>query len=138
MPKTSRAGHAKKSELPGTIARSDAKAQRTFAKAHDAAAEEYGEGERAHRVAYAALKHTHEKVGDHWEPKAAAGPSDAKAAGDRSTKARTAEGVDANASKSHLYDVAKRLDVHGRSRMTKEQLVDAIRKENGRRTRRAS
>jgi len=52
MPKTGRKGTAKKSELPETIKRSDAKAQRTFAKAHDSAAEEYGEGERAHRVAY--------------------------------------------------------------------------------------
>lgn len=138
MPKTTRSGAAKKSELPATLARSDAKAQRTFAKAHDAAAEEYGEGERAHRVAYAALKHTHEKVGDHWEPKARPGPSDARAAGRRSTPADTAGGVDANASKSHLYELAKRLDVSGRSRMTKQQLVAAIQKENGRRTRRAS
>lgn len=138
MPKTTRAGEAKTSELPGTIARSGAKAQRTFAKAHDAAAEEYGEGERAHRVAYAALKHTHEKVGDHWEPKESPGPSDRKAAGGRTTRARTAEGVDANASKSHLYDVATRLEIAGRSRMTKDQLVDAIRKENARRTRRAT
>lgn len=69
MPQTTRKGEAKKSELPDTIKRSDAKAQRTFAKAHDSAVEEYGEGQRAHRVAYAALKHTHEKVGDHWEPK---------------------------------------------------------------------
>lgn len=138
MPKTTRTGQARRSELPGTIARSGAKAQRTFAKAHDAAAAEYGEGERAHRVAYAALKHTHEKVGDHWEPKAAPGPSDAKAVGGRASSARTAGGVDAHASKSHLYDVAKRLDVRGRSRMSKDQLVDAIRKENDRRTRRAS
>ena len=138
MPKTTRDGEAKKSELPSTLARSGAKAQRTFAKAHDAAAEEYGEGERAHRVAYSALKHTHEKVGDHWEPKEAAGPSDRRAAGGRGTKAPTAGGVDANASKAHLYDVAKRLDVPGRSRMTKAQLVEAIGKENARRTRRAS
>ena len=138
MPKTTRDGKAKKSELPSTLARSGAKAQRTFAKAHDAAAQEYGEGERAHRVAYSALKHTHEKVGDHWEPKEAAGPSDRRAAGGRGTKAPTAGGVDANASKAHLYDVAKRLDVPGRSRMTKAQLVEAIGKENARRTRRAS
>ncbi len=138
MPKTTRDGKTKKSELPSTLVRSDAKAQRTFAKAHDAAADEYGEGERAHRVAYAALKHTHEKVGDHWEPKAKAGPSDDRAAGGRSTSAGTAGGVDARAAKSHLYEVAKRLDVRGRSRMTKGELVDAIRKENDRRTRRAS
>lgn len=69
MPKTTKRGDAKKSELPSTLRRSEAKAQRTFAKAHDAAAKEYGEGDRAHRVAYAALKHSFEKVGDHWEPK---------------------------------------------------------------------
>lgn len=138
MPKMTRSGKAKQSELPGTVARSGAKAQRTFAKAHDAAAEQYGEGERAHRVTYAALKHTHEKVGDHWEPKAANGPSDARAAGGRRSRARTAGGVDANASKAHLYDVASRLKIRGRSRMTKPQLVAAIQKENDRRTRRAS
>ena len=60
MPKTGRGGQAKKSELPGTLQRSSAKAQRTFAKAHDAAVDEYGEGERAHRVAYSALKHSFE------------------------------------------------------------------------------
>ena len=46
-----RSGSAKKSELPSTLKKSDAKAQRTFAKAHDSAVKEYGEGERAHRVA---------------------------------------------------------------------------------------
>ena len=56
--------------------KSPAKAQRTFAKVHDAAAEQYGEGERAYRVAYDALKHSFEKVGDHWEAKAEKGPSD--------------------------------------------------------------
>ncbi|TYK53148.1 ChaB family protein [Actinomadura decatromicini] len=136
MPKSTRTGKAKKSELPDTIKRSDAKAQRTFAKAHDSAAEEYGEGERAHRVAYSALKHTHEKVGDHWEPKekGAKGPSDAQAEGGRNTRRKTAGGVDANASKKHLYDVAKRLDVPGRSTMSKDELVKAIEKANKRKT----
>ena len=50
MPKTTRTGSAKKSELPSTLKKSDAKAQRTFAKAHDSAVKEYGEGERAHRL----------------------------------------------------------------------------------------
>lgn len=56
-------------ELPSTLERSSPEAQRTWIKAHDSAVEQYGEGERAHRVAYGALKHTHEKVGDHWERK---------------------------------------------------------------------
>jgi hypothetical protein len=45
--------------------------------------------------------------------------------------------VDANASKAHLYDVATELDIAGRSRMTKTELVEAIEKENDRRSRRA-
>ncbi|GAA2632061.1 ChaB family protein [Actinomadura fulvescens] len=136
MPKTTSKGQAKKEELPDTLKRSDAKAQRTYAKAHDSAVKEYGEGQRAHRVAYAALKHTHEKVGDHWEPKAGGGkgPSDKQAEGGRRTSRKTAGGVDANASKQHLYDVAKRLDVSGRSSMSKQELVKAIEKANNRDT----
>jgi len=137
MPMTDKKGKVKKRELPSTVARSGKKAQRTFAKAHDAAADEYGEGERAYRVAYSALKHTHEKIGDRWErkDKGAKGPSDAKAAGGRQTKAATSGGVDANSSKAHLYDVAKRLDIAGRSSMSKGELVDAIQKANDGKTR---
>ena len=110
-----------------------AKAQRTFAKAHDSAAEQYGEGERAHRVAYDALKHSFEKVGDHWEPKSQKGPSDSRArSGGPNPKGRSAEGVDANASKKHLVEVARRLDISGRSTMSKGELVSAIKKANRR------
>lgn len=132
MPKTTKSGKAKQSELPSTLQRSPKKAQRTFAKAHDSAAESYGEGERAHRTAYSAVKRSFEKIGDHWEPKGGKGPSDKKAAGGRRSKAETKGGVDANASKKHLYDVAKRLDVPGRSSMSKADLVDAIAKANRR------
>jgi cation transport regulator ChaB len=133
MPKTTKTGSAKKSELPSTLQKSDAKAQRTFAKAHDAAVKEYGEGQRAHRVAYSALKHSYEKVGDHWEAKAEKGPSDSRArSGGPNPKGDTAEGVDANASKQHLMDIARRLDVSGRSSMSKQQLVSAIKKANRR------
>ena len=135
MPKTTKTGQPKKQELPETLLRSPAKAQRTFAKAHDSAVEEYGEGERAHRVAYAALKHSFEKVGDHWGPKAEKGPSGARArSGGPQAAGRTAEGVDANASRRHLYDIARKLDIHGRSTMNKGELVDAIEKENRRRS----
>ncbi|MDP4502860.1 ChaB family protein [Nonomuraea turcica] len=114
-------------ELPTTIRRSPKKAQNTWIKAHDNAVEQYGEGRRAHMTAFAALKHSFEKVGDHWEPKSKKGPSD-KGATDRS--GRTAEGVDANASKEHLQDVAARLGVRVRSKMTKQELVGAIKKAN--------
>jgi hypothetical protein len=52
-----------------------------------AAVQEYGEGERAHRTAYGALKHAFEKVGDHWEPKEGGrkGPSDPQSAAPRNT-----------------------------------------------------
>lgn len=135
MPKTTASGAAKKSELPSTLKKSDAKAQRTFAKAHDSAAEAYGEGQRAHRVAYSALKHSYEKVGDHWEAKDTKGPSDSRArSGGPNAKGETAEGVDANASKKHLLEVARRLDISGRSTMNKGELVSAIEKANRRET----
>ena len=125
-------------ELPSTLKRSPKKAQETWAKTHDSAVETYGEGERAHRTAFSSLKHSFEKVGDHWEPKKKKGPSDAQAAQGAGTKPKkTAGGVDANASKAHLMDVAKKLDISGRSRMSKDELVEAIRKANARSTRAA-
>jgi cation transport regulator ChaB len=129
-----------KEELPATLQRSPEKAQETWSKTHDSAVETYGEGERAHRTAFSSLKHSYEKVGDHWEPKEQKGPSDSQAArsGRSARKARpTAGGVDANASKAHLMDVARKLDVRGRSRMTKDELVEAIGKANNRESARA-
>jgi cation transport regulator ChaB len=129
-----------KDELPSTLKRSPKKAQETWSKTHDSAVEEYGEGERAHRTAFASLKHGFEKVGDHWEPKDEKGPSDSQASkGGSSARSggRTAGGVDANASKSHLMDVAKRLDINGRSSMNKDQLVEAIQRANARDTRKS-
>ena len=129
-----------KDDLPSTLERSPEKAQRTWVKTHDSAVEEYGEGERAHRTAFAAVKHSFEKVGDHWEAKDEKGPSDDQAArsgGSARSGGKTAEGVDANATKAHLMDVAKRLDVTGRSRMTKAELVEAIKKANRKETRKS-
>jgi cation transport regulator ChaB len=125
-------------ELPDTIRRSPRKAQDTWIKAHDSAVETYGEGRRAHQTAFSALKHSFEKVGDRWQPKQGKGPSDkqaARGAGQRATS--TAGGVDANASKEHLQEVAKKLDISGRSRMTKPELVNAIQRANQRSTRKA-
>ncbi len=124
-------------ELPSTLERSEPHAQEIWGKTHDSAVETYGEGERAHRTAFASLKHSYEKVGDHWESKEQKGPSDAQAARGGAAARRggqTARGVDANASKKHLYDLAKRLDVPGRSRMSRDELVEAIGKANDRAT----
>jgi cation transport regulator ChaB len=129
MPKTTPSGKAKKSELPDTLKRSPAKAQRTFAKAHDQAVEQYGEGERAHRVAYAAVKHSFEKVGDHWEPKERKGPSDPRAKNPRAreNKGKSYGGVDVEGhTKEELYERAAKLDIGGRSKMSKGELAEAI------------
>ena len=131
MPKTTRSGQPKPDEIPSTLRRSPKKAQRTFAKTYDSAIETYdGDESRAARTAFAAVKHSYEKVGDHWEPKDEQGPSDG-GPGDN------AGGVDANASKKHLYEMAQRLEVPGRSKMDKDELVEAIDKANRRETARA-
>ena len=138
MPKTNKDGSAKKAELPSTLERSPDKAQRTYAHTYDAAIEQYdGDEERAQRTAFASLKHTHEKVGDHWEPKDSPGPSDERAERTGRSGGETAGGVDANATKAHLLDLARRLDVKGRSRMTKDELVEALQKANDKASREA-
>jgi cation transport regulator ChaB len=123
----------RKTDIPGTLQRSPAKAQRTYEKAHDSAVETYGEGERAHRTAFAAVKHSFEKVGDHWEQKDHRGPSDPQAArggaSARRSPAKTFGGIDVlGHSKQELYERARSLGVRGASKMTKEQLGEAIAK----------
>ncbi|ADJ48299.1 hypothetical protein AMES_6474 [Amycolatopsis mediterranei S699] len=125
-------------DLPSTLLRSPRKAQDTWVAAHDSALETYGRGRRAQQTAYAALKHSFEKVGDHWEPKQRRGPSDDQAAGGAEQRERpTRGGVDARAGKAHLYERAKQLGVPGRSRMSKEELVAALEKASRRETARA-
>ena len=131
MPKTTKEGRAKQSELPATLKRSGPKAQRTFAKTHDAAVEQYGEGERAHRTAMASLKHTHEKRGGRWVPKKRPGPSDPRSRKTTAQKRRgegeTFGGVDVEQNTKHeLYERARRLGVEGRSKMSKRELARAI------------
>jgi cation transport regulator ChaB len=131
MPKMASRDRIRRSELPETLKRSGSKAQRTFAKAHDAAAEQYGEGERAHRTAMAALKRTHEKRGDRWVEKRKPGPSDPRSRKTTAQKRRgegeTFGGVDVEQnSKQQLYERARRLDVAGRSKMSKRELARAI------------
>jgi len=123
----------RKRELPSTLKRSPDKAQRTFIKTHDSAVKSYGEGERAHRTAIAAVKHSFEKRGDRWVPKKKKGPSDPRAerptAEAREGRGETFGGVDAYGnSRRDLYARARELDIPGRSSMTKEELARAIAK----------
>jgi cation transport regulator ChaB len=118
-------------EIPDTLKRSPDEAQRTWKKTHDSAVETYGEGERAHRTAFSALKHSYEKVGDHWEPKKRKGPSDPRAEEGvddaREGAGETFGGVDYYGhTKQELADRAKELGVKGVSRMTKADLARAI------------
>jgi cation transport regulator ChaB len=123
-----------KERLPATLKRSPAKAQATYMHTLESAEQDHGDGEAAHRIAFASLKHSFEKVGDHWEPKDEPGPSDdqdAKTGVEARTRpVKTAGGVNARATKSHLLDVATRLQVRGRWAMTKAELVAAIDKAN--------
>jgi hypothetical protein len=117
--------------MPSTIKRSPPKAQRTWAKTHDNAVREYGEGERAHRTAFAALKHSFEKQGDRWIAKKRKGPSDPRARqggrAAREGRGETFGGVDYYGhSRDELYARAKKLGVSGRSSMTKKELAKAI------------
>jgi cation transport regulator ChaB len=90
MPRTS-TGTRDRAEIPSTIERSDAHAQRLWKKAHDSAVGTYGEGGRAHRVAFAALKHEYEKRGDRWVRKAHKGPSDPQAARGPTTRRKSTD-----------------------------------------------
>jgi cation transport regulator ChaB len=128
----------KKGDLPGTIQRSDQHAQHIYAKTHDSAVETYGEGERAHRTALAALKHSYKKEGDRWVAKDKKGPSDPQAARGANSKPsavtrarKTAGGREVPLDewpKQDLYLRAQQLDVKGRSSMSKGELVKAVKK----------
>jgi cation transport regulator ChaB len=133
-----------KEDLPGPLQRSPAKAQRTYAEALESAEQQYRDAERAHRVAYSALKHSFKKVGDQWEPKDGKGPSDPQAR--KSTPeslrkpSKTYGGVDVEGqTKDELLSEARKLGVEGRSKMTKDELGEALakasRREDARRRR---
>src|SRR3954453_17777549 len=132
---------ARDEDLPSTLRRSPKKVQRTYEKTLDSAEEHYDSEERAHRTAWAAVKHVAEKKGDHWEPKEEYGPSDPQAArggaAARDRPQRTYGGVDAGKTKDELLADARDAQISGRSTMTKAELADALRKHNDRETAKA-
>jgi cation transport regulator ChaB len=121
--------------LPSTLERSPKKAQDTYEKTLESAEKTYdGDEERAHRAAWASVKHSFEKVGDHWEPKDHRGPSDPRAAqhgpnGD----APSYGGVDVEGkTKDQLLDEARGLGAHVTTHMTKAEVAAEIEKANRR------
>jgi cation transport regulator ChaB len=126
--------------LPATLERSPKKAQDTYEETLESAEREYaGDEERAHRVAWGAVKHSFEKRGDHWEPKDERGPSDDRAAiGGSSTRGASYGGVDVNGkTKDELAGEARAAGIHVTSHMTKDDLGKALQKANDRATRSA-
>ena len=91
MTEKAQRGTSGKAEIPGTILRSEKHAQHIWKKTRDSAIKTYGDGGRAQRVAYAALKHEYEKRGDKWVRKAEAGPSDPQAARGPTTRPKSTD-----------------------------------------------
>lgn len=128
-------------DLPSTLRRSDEHAQAIFTETLNSAEESYGPGERARRVAFASLKHSYEKVGDHWEAKEERGPSDVQAAKDGRAAREggpTAGGVDVEGhTRQELYERARELGVSGASKLKKAELAKEIDKANRRASRKS-
>lgn len=129
-------------DLPSTLKRSSKKVRDTYEKTLDSAEEQYdGDEERAHRAAWASVKHVAEKKGDHWEEKDEYGPSDERSARGgrfaREGRGETAGGVDASKTKDELLADAREAGVEGRSKMTKDELVDALQRAYDRATAKA-
>ncbi|HEX3550603.1 MAG TPA: ChaB family protein [Candidatus Elarobacter sp.] len=126
--------------LPSTLERSPKKAQDTYEETLESAERTYdGDEERAHRAAWASVKHSFEKVGDHWEPKAERGPSDPRAAEHGpNAGGRSFGGVDVEGkTKDELLDEARKLGAHVTTHMRKDEIAEAIERANDRETRAA-
>ena len=119
-------------DIPSTVARSDKHAQEIYRKTHDNAVKEYGEGSRAHRTAFASLKHSYKKQGDRWVKKDKKGPSDPQSVfGGPEQRYETAGGKEVPLEqwpKDALMERARQLDISGRSSMKKDELVRAVKK----------
>jgi cation transport regulator ChaB len=128
-----------KDDLPSTLQKSPKKVQRAYIETLDSAEDTYdGDEERAHRAAWAAVKHIAEKKGDRWVLKDEYGPSDPRS--EQSGRAalegrgKTYGGVNANKPKDELLEDARKAGIEGRSKMTKDELAEALQKHYERQT----
>ncbi len=127
-------------DLPSTLERSPKKAQDTYEKTLESAEKTYdGDEERAHRAAWASVKHSFEKVGDHWEPKDHKGPSDPHAeSGGPNAQGTSYRGVDVEGkTKDELLAEARELGAHVTTHMRKGEIAEEIGRANDRETRKA-
>ena len=127
-------------DLPSTLERSPKKAQDTYEKTLESAEKSYdGDEERAHRVAWSAVKHSFEKVGDHWETKDERGPSDPRAAQQGpNASGPSYGGVDVEGkTKDELLEEARKLGAHVTTHMRKEEIASEVQRANERATRHA-
>lgn len=126
--------------LPSTLERSPKKAQDTYEATLASAETSYdGDEARAHRAAWAAVKHSFEKVGDHWEAKDERGPSDPRAKeGGPNPTGPSFGGVDVEGkSKAELLKQARAAGADVTTRSTKAEVAKAIETSNERATRAA-
>jgi cation transport regulator ChaB len=124
--------------LPSTLERSPKKAQDTYEETLEHAEQTYhGDEARAHRVAWASVKHSFEKRGDHWEPKDERGPSDPRSEqGGPNATGPSYGGVDVEGrTKQDLFDEAKRREIAVTTHMTKAEIAKALERDNDRATR---
>lgn len=125
--------------LPSTLKRSPKKAQDTYEETLEHAETEYGDEERAHRVAWGAVKHSFEKQGDHWEPKAERGLSDPRSEqGGPDARSASYGGVDVSGkTKAELLEEARAEGLHVTTHMTKDEIGKALESATDRATSRA-
>jgi cation transport regulator ChaB len=136
MPKKGK--HGEFAPLPSTLERSPKKAQDTYEETLESAEKTYaGDEARAHRAAWASVKHSFEKTGDHWEPKDQRGPSDPRSEeGGPNATGPSYGGVDIEGhTKEQLLDQAEQRGVHVTTHMSKAEVAEALERANDRATR---